>query len=198
MEKLDAICMQLIAIGEALKNLDKITNNSLLPNYPQIDWKKVKGMRDIISHHYFDIDAEAIYTVCADHIKLLSQVIDKIGQDVKADILDWYLDVARAWKNLPVQNEDPLLLPVEDLNCSPNIGIEPKDYFEIASKMRKQVSLFVLHFLYERPPSYLFQSLLYPVNEIYNCPSHLSTDFTVLKRRPLLLWRYFIIKIDVY
>jgi len=88
MEKLDAICMQLIAIGEALKNLDKITNNSLLPNYPQIDWKKVKGMRDIISHHYFDIDAEAIYTVCADHIKLLSQVIDKIGQDVKADILD--------------------------------------------------------------------------------------------------------------
>jgi uncharacterized protein with HEPN domain len=88
MEKLDAICMQLIAIGEALKNLDKITNDSLLPNYPQIDWKKVKGMRDIISHHYFDIDAEAIYTVCADHIKVFSQVIDKIGHDVKADMFD--------------------------------------------------------------------------------------------------------------
>jgi len=27
LEKLDAICMQLIAIGESLKNLDKITNN---------------------------------------------------------------------------------------------------------------------------------------------------------------------------
>ena len=39
MEKLDAICMQLIAIGEALKNLDKITKDSLLSNYPQIDWK---------------------------------------------------------------------------------------------------------------------------------------------------------------
>jgi uncharacterized protein with HEPN domain len=37
MEKLDAICMQLIAIGEALKNLDKITKDSLLSNYPQID-----------------------------------------------------------------------------------------------------------------------------------------------------------------
>jgi len=37
MEKLDAICMQLTAIGEALKNLDKITNDSLLPNYPRID-----------------------------------------------------------------------------------------------------------------------------------------------------------------
>jgi len=85
MEKLDAICMQLIAIGEALKNLDKITNDSLLPNYPRIDWKKVKGMRDIISHHYFDIDAEAIYTVCVDHIKVLAQVISEISEDVKED-----------------------------------------------------------------------------------------------------------------
>jgi uncharacterized protein with HEPN domain len=88
MEKLDAICMQLIAIGEALKNLDKITNNSLLSNYPRIDWKKVKGMRDIISHHYFDIDAEAIYTVCADHIKVLSQVINEISEDVKENKFD--------------------------------------------------------------------------------------------------------------
>ena len=85
MEKLDAICMQLIAIGEALKNLDKITNDSLLPKYTRIDWKKVKGMRDIISHHYFDIDAEAIYTVCVDHIKVLAQVINEISEDVKED-----------------------------------------------------------------------------------------------------------------
>ena len=88
MEKVDAICMQLIAIGEALKNLDKITNDSLLPNYPRIDWKKVKGMRDIISHHYFDIDAEAIYTVCVDHIKVLAQVINEISEDVKEDKYD--------------------------------------------------------------------------------------------------------------
>lgn len=83
MEKLDAICMQLIAIGEALKNLDKITDDSLLPNYPQIDWKKVKGMRDVISHHYFDIDEEAIFKVCTDHIKQLSEVIKKIMKDVR-------------------------------------------------------------------------------------------------------------------
>ena len=83
MEKLDAICMQLIAIGEALKNLDKVTADSLLPKYPQIDWKKVKGMRDIISHHYFDIDAAAIYKVCTDHVGELSQVVEKIMQDVQ-------------------------------------------------------------------------------------------------------------------
>jgi uncharacterized protein with HEPN domain len=81
MEKLDAICMQLIAIGEALKNLDKITADSLLPKYPQIDWKKVKGMRDVISHHYFDIDAEAIYTVCSDHLRILAQVTKQIMKE---------------------------------------------------------------------------------------------------------------------
>ena len=77
--------MQLIAVGEALKNLDKITDDALLPNYPQIDWKKVKGMRDIISHHYFDIDAEAIYTACTDHIKVLAQAIKKISEDIKEE-----------------------------------------------------------------------------------------------------------------
>ena len=37
LEKLDAICMQLIAIGEGLKNVDKITADALLTKYPQID-----------------------------------------------------------------------------------------------------------------------------------------------------------------
>jgi len=37
MEKLDSICMLLIAIGEALKNLDKVTKQSLLLRYPQVD-----------------------------------------------------------------------------------------------------------------------------------------------------------------
>ena len=83
MEKLDAVCMLLIAIGESLKNLDKITNNSLLPKYPQIDWKKVKGLHDIISHQYFDINAEAIYDVCDTKIKPLSDTIKLIIEDLK-------------------------------------------------------------------------------------------------------------------
>ena len=78
MVKLDAICMQLIAIGEALKNVDKITADSLLPKYPQIDWKKVKGMRDVISHHYFDLNAEAIFDVCENQVESLAQTIEQI------------------------------------------------------------------------------------------------------------------------
>lgn len=82
MEKLDSICMLLIAIGEALKNLDKVTDNSLLPRYPQVDWKKAKGMRDIISHHYFETDAEVIYDVCKNYIDELGQAINKMIKEI--------------------------------------------------------------------------------------------------------------------
>jgi uncharacterized protein with HEPN domain len=82
MEKLDSICMLLIAIGEALKNLDKVTNKSLLPKYPRIDWKKAKGMRDVISHHYFETDVEVIYDVCKNHIPDLAQTINKMIREL--------------------------------------------------------------------------------------------------------------------
>jgi uncharacterized protein with HEPN domain len=82
-EKLDSICMLLLVIGESLKKLDKITEGSLLSNYPQIDWKKAKGLRDIISHQYFDVNAEAIFDVCKTKIKTLSGTITKIVEDLK-------------------------------------------------------------------------------------------------------------------
>ncbi|MDY6989296.1 MAG: HepT-like ribonuclease domain-containing protein [Thermodesulfobacteriota bacterium] len=82
MEKLDAICMQLISIGEGLKNLDKVTENRLLTRYPQIEWKKVMGMRDIISHHYFDVDAEAIFLVCRSHVGPLAETLWQMIRDI--------------------------------------------------------------------------------------------------------------------
>jgi uncharacterized protein with HEPN domain len=81
-ERLDAICMKLIAIGESLKNIDKITSGKLLANYPQIEWKKIKGIRDIISHHYFDLDAEIIYSVCKEHAKPLLETLETILSDI--------------------------------------------------------------------------------------------------------------------
>ena len=83
MEKLDSICMQLIVIGEGLKNFDKVTGKSELQKYPQVEWKKAKGLRDIITHHYADINAEAIYDICKNKIAVLSETIKKILEDIK-------------------------------------------------------------------------------------------------------------------
>ena len=82
MEKFDSICMLLITIGESLKNLDKVTNGELLSEYPEIEWKKVKGLRDIISHQYFDVNVEAIFDVCKeklpDMIRVVKMMLDKM------------------------------------------------------------------------------------------------------------------------
>ncbi len=59
------------------------TNRSLLFNYPDIDWKGVKGVRDIISHHYFDLDAEEIYEICRTHIPLLHQTVKQMITDLR-------------------------------------------------------------------------------------------------------------------
>ncbi|MCK5113745.1 MAG: DUF86 domain-containing protein [Phycisphaerae bacterium] len=82
-EKLDSIAMLIIAIGEGLKNIDKTTNHKLLSQYPEIDWKGAKGMRDIISHHYFDIDAEEIYWVCQNKIRPLTETVAKIIAELR-------------------------------------------------------------------------------------------------------------------
>ena len=82
-EKLDGICMKLVAVGESLKNIDKITDKKLLVQYPQVEWKKVKGIRDIISHHYFDLDASVIYEICTEYIDILLDTLKKIKSDLE-------------------------------------------------------------------------------------------------------------------
>ena len=63
-DRLDAITMMLIAIGEQLKKLDAVVDVNLDICYPEVDWKGAKGIRDFLSHHYFALDAEVIFDVC--------------------------------------------------------------------------------------------------------------------------------------
>lgn len=80
---LDATCMLLIAIGESLKNLDKTTKGLLLPTYPSIPWKNVKGLRDIIAHHYFDVDASQILWIIKNEIAPLKEAIQFFIDNLK-------------------------------------------------------------------------------------------------------------------
>ena len=75
LDRMDAICMMLIAIGESLKNLDRVTAGTLLARHPDVDWKGAKGIRDIVSHHYFDLNAEVIFSVCKERLPGLIQAI---------------------------------------------------------------------------------------------------------------------------
>jgi uncharacterized protein with HEPN domain len=74
-DRLDAIAMMLIAIGEQVKRLEPAIGIDLAAHYPQVDWKGVKGIRDFLSHHYFIIDAEVIYDVCRNKLSDLKRAV---------------------------------------------------------------------------------------------------------------------------
>ena len=82
MMRLDAICMNLIALGETVKGLDKLTHSELLPQYPEIYWKGVMGMRDKISHHYFEIDTDVVFKTIQEDVPRLANVVAKIIDDI--------------------------------------------------------------------------------------------------------------------
>lgn len=79
---LDAVCMNLIAIGEAVKNLDKVSNGELLPLYPQLQWSGIMRMRDKIAHHYFEIDAEVVLLTVKEDIPFVKTTIENMLNDL--------------------------------------------------------------------------------------------------------------------
>ena len=79
MERLESsTCMLILAIVESIKGIDKMTHKQLLAKYPEIDWKGVMGIRDIIAHHYFDIDEAIVFDVVKNKLPGLLEAINKM------------------------------------------------------------------------------------------------------------------------
>jgi len=83
MLRLNGICMCFIIIGEEVKRIDRYTDEKLLPNYPSISWKNIKGMRDRIAHGYFEIDVDVVFDTLKNDIPPLLAVIKQMKEDIK-------------------------------------------------------------------------------------------------------------------
>ena len=57
---LDAVCMQYPALGEVVKQLEKLTGFTLQDQVPDQDWKGIMGFRDVLAHQYFNIDPRQV------------------------------------------------------------------------------------------------------------------------------------------
>ena len=56
---LDAVIRNLEIVGEATKGVP----DEIRLQHPEIDWKKIAGLRDILIHAYFGIDYEIIWDI---------------------------------------------------------------------------------------------------------------------------------------
>jgi uncharacterized protein with HEPN domain len=55
----DAIIRNLQVLCESVRRIDAVYKNA----HPEIDWKAIAGMRNVLVHDYFDVDFEAIWDV---------------------------------------------------------------------------------------------------------------------------------------
>jgi len=70
-EKQDAILRRLTIIGEATKRLTK----DFRSQHSSIPWKRIAGMRDIISHDYDEVDLDEVWTVVNRDLPILLSYI---------------------------------------------------------------------------------------------------------------------------
>ena len=77
----DAVVRNLEIIGEAVKNIPDDVKNKR----PEVEWKKIAGLRDILIHAYFGIDDEIVWDVVKSRLLELKEKIAEIRSEIEGD-----------------------------------------------------------------------------------------------------------------
>ena len=70
----DAVIRNLEVIGEAVKGLSE----ELRLANPDVPWKQIAGMRDVLIHHYFGVKLETIWQVVVQHLPQLRDQVQRL------------------------------------------------------------------------------------------------------------------------
>jgi uncharacterized protein with HEPN domain len=74
-----AVSFCLVVVGEACTEAAK----GLAERAPEIPWAKIKGMRNILVHEYWQIDEEIVYNVARDDAELLAASLDRLLEEIQ-------------------------------------------------------------------------------------------------------------------
>jgi uncharacterized protein with HEPN domain len=74
-EKIDAILRNLEIIGEATKLIPK----TIKEKFPEIAWRKMSGLRDILIHEYFGINLKIIWNIVKEKLPELKKKLKPLN-----------------------------------------------------------------------------------------------------------------------
>ena len=70
----DAVIRRLEIISEAVKNLPE----EIIKKHPELPWKQIAGMRDILIHQYFGVDLELTWEVVQVEVPVLKSKLETL------------------------------------------------------------------------------------------------------------------------
>jgi uncharacterized protein with HEPN domain len=71
---IDAVIRNLEIIGEA----SKYVPDDVRDNYPEIPWKRMIGLRNIVIHEYFGVDIEIVWRIITINLQEVKPFIEKM------------------------------------------------------------------------------------------------------------------------
>jgi uncharacterized protein with HEPN domain len=72
----DAVLRNIEVIGEAVKNLP----DEVIARAPEVEWRKVRGMRDVVAHGYFGSDTKVVWSTATTKLDDLESAVRRILQ----------------------------------------------------------------------------------------------------------------------
>ncbi|HRF97562.1 MAG TPA: DUF86 domain-containing protein [Aggregatilineales bacterium] len=65
-------------IGEAANHV----SDSIRDHYPQVAWSKIRGMRNRLTHAYFEVDLDLLWFT-------ITQSVPELNQQIKSILIKW-------------------------------------------------------------------------------------------------------------
>ena len=76
---MDAVLRNLEVFGEAAKGIPE----DIKEKYPDIPWRRITGLRNIVIHEYFGVDLENIWKIITENIPEVKPPIMKLSQELE-------------------------------------------------------------------------------------------------------------------
>lgn len=70
----DAVLRNLEILGEAAKQIPQ----ALRDKYPQVDWRGIAGLRDILAHAYFSLDEDTLWDIITNKVPAVIPELEAI------------------------------------------------------------------------------------------------------------------------